>query len=64
MAQRQQKNARSIPTLPPPRAMVNLHAAGLEVGADTHDGAVPPRDEPHPGRGFGACTADWEALAE
>jgi len=63
MAQRQQQTARSQTALPPPLAAVNLHAAGIDLGADGPFVAVPPRDDPQPGRGFGACTADLEALA-
>ncbi len=64
MAQRKQKKSQSKSSLPPPLATVNLHAAGIDVGADTHDVAVPPPDDPQPVRCFGACTADLEALAD
>jgi hypothetical protein len=64
MAQRKQKKSQSKSSLPPQLATVNLHAAGIDVGADTHDVAVPPPDDPQPVRGFGACTADLEALAD
>jgi transposase len=50
--------------LPPQFAAVNLHAAGIDVGAASHDVAMPPSDDSHPGRCFGACTADLEALAD
>jgi hypothetical protein len=56
--------AKSAPAWPPPLAAVNLHAAGLDSGAASHDGAVPPSDESSPVRGVGACTADLAALAD
>jgi transposase len=43
---------------------VNLHAAGIDVGAEEHWAAVPPCDDPQPVRRFGANTADLEALAD
>jgi hypothetical protein len=49
---------RSQPALPPPLAAVNLHAAGINVGAEAHDVAVPPSDDPQPVRRFGASTVD------
>jgi transposase len=52
------------PPLPPQLAAVNLHAAGLDIGAEAHDVAVPPSDDPPPVRGVGAYTADLEALAD
>jgi transposase len=58
------RSAKSAPALPPQLAAVNLHAAGIDVGAESHDVAVPPRDECDPVRCFGACTADLEALAD
>lgn len=64
MAQRQPKQARSKSALPPQRPAVNLHAAGIDVGAEAHDVAVPPRDDPHPVHPFGAYTVDLEALAD
>jgi hypothetical protein len=50
--------------LPPHLAAVNRHAAGIDIGAEAHDVAVPPSDDPQPGRAFGAYTADLEALAD
>jgi hypothetical protein len=41
---------------PPQRAAVNLHAAGIDVGAEAHYVAVPPSDDPQPVRCFGAYT--------
>jgi transposase len=45
-------------------AAVNLHAAGIDVGAEAPYVAVPPSDEAQPVRRFGAYTVDWEALAD
>lgn len=58
------RSAQSAQALPPPLAAVNLHAAGIDVGADSHYVAVPPSDDSSPGRGVGACTVDLEALAD
>src|SRR6266545_4425035 len=55
--------AHPAPALPPQLAAANLHAAGIDVGAEAHFVAVPPSDDPQPVRGFGAFTADLEALA-
>ena len=63
-AQRKPKSSRSKPTLPPQLAAVNLHAAGIDIGAEAHWVAVPPSDDLQPVRCFGACTADLEALAD
>jgi hypothetical protein len=52
-ARRQRPHPRSQAALPPQRAAVTLHAVGIDVGAEAHDVAVPPRAEP-PGRGVGA----------
>ena len=64
MTQRKQNRSPSKPTLPPPLAAVNLHAAGIDSGAEAHWVAVPPSDDPQAVRSFGACTADLEALAD
>jgi len=64
MAQRKQKTSQSTPPLPPQLAAVNLHAAGIDIGAEGHFVAVPPSDDPQPVRGFGAYTGDLEALAD
>jgi hypothetical protein len=58
MAQRKPKLVRSQSALPPQRAAVNLHAAGIDVGAEAHDVAVPPSDDPQPVRCVGAYTVD------
>lgn len=64
MAQRTRKTPPSTPPLPPQLAAANLHAAGIDIGAERHFVAVPPSDDPQPVRGFGAYTADLEALAD
>ena len=64
MAQRKPKSSRSKPTLPPQLAAVHLPAAGIDIGAEAHWVAVPPRDALQPVRCCGACTADLEALAD
>ena len=64
MARRQPQHPRSQSALPPQLAAVNLHAAGIDVGAETHYVAVPPSDDVQPVRRFGADTVDLEALAD
>jgi transposase len=64
MAHRKKQQPRSQSALPPQLAAVNLHAAGIDVGAEAHDVAVPPSDDPQPVRRFGAYTVDWESLAD
>jgi len=44
--------------------LVNLHAAGIDIGATEHWVAVPSDSDSQPVRRFGACTADLEALAD
>jgi hypothetical protein len=61
MAPRKRKQARSKTPLPPQLAAANLHAAGIDVGAEAHYVAVPPSDDPQPVRCFAAYTADLEA---
>jgi hypothetical protein len=58
MARRTPQHPRSQPALSPQLAAVNVHAAGIDVGAETHDAAVPPSDEAQPVRRFGAYTID------
>jgi transposase len=53
-----------VPALPPQLAAANLHAAGIDIGAEAHFVAVPPSDDPQPVRGFGAYTADLNAIAD
>jgi transposase len=57
MARRKQQ-PHSKSALPPHLAAVNLHAAGIDVGAAAHFVAVPPRNDPQPVRCFGAYTID------
>jgi transposase len=64
MAHRRKLHPRSQPALPPQLAAVNLHAAGIDVGAEAHYVAVPPSDDPQPVRRFGAYTVDLESLAD
>jgi transposase len=64
MARRKPQHPRSQSALPPQLAAVNLHAAGIDVGAETHYVAVPPSDDVQPVRRFGAYTVDLEALAD
>ena len=63
-APRQRKKSAPADALPPQRATVNLHAAGVDVGAEEHWAAVPACDDAQPVRRFGANTADREALAD
>jgi transposase len=63
MAPRKPQAAQATPALPPQLAAVNLHAAGIAIGADAHCVAVPPSDDPQPVRSFGAYTAALEAVA-
>jgi hypothetical protein len=58
MAPRQKLQSRAQPALPPQLAAVNLHAAGIDIGAEAHAVAVPPSDDPQPVRGVGADTID------
>jgi transposase len=64
MARRKLQPPRAKTALPPQLAAVNLHAAGIDVGAEAHYVAVPPSDEPQPVRCFGASTVDLESLAD
>jgi len=58
------RTAAPVPAFPPPLAAANLHAAGIDIGAEAHFVAVPPSDDPQPVRGFGASTADLNAIAD
>ena len=58
MARRKPQHPRSQSALPPQLAAVNLHAAGIDVGAEAHSVAVPPSDDAQPVRRFGAYTVD------
>jgi len=46
-----------------PFEQMHLHAAGIEVGATEHWGAVPEDRDEDPVRRFGALTADLSVLA-
>jgi transposase len=59
MKQRQRKGK----GLPSQLAAVNLHAAGIYIGATEHWVAVPADSDSQPVHRFSACTADLEALA-
>jgi transposase len=63
-APRTPQQPRAQSALPPPRAAVNLQAAGLGVGAEAHDVAVPPGDDAQPVRRFGASTVACESSAD
>ncbi len=58
------RSKRKEKSLPPQLAAVNLHAAGIDIGATEHWVAVPPDSDTEPVRRCGACTADLEALAD
>jgi transposase len=64
MAPRKRKKSSVSDALPPQLATVNLHAAGIDVGAAEHWAAVPACDDSQPVRRFGANTADLDALAD
>ena len=64
MAPRKRKKSAPADALPPQLATVNLHAAGVDVGAEEHWAAVPACDDAHPVRRFGANTADLGVLAD
>ena len=58
MARRKPQHPRSQSALPPQLAAVHLPAAGIDVGAEVHDVAVPPSADAQPVRRFGAYTVD------
>ena len=64
MAPHKRKKSAPAAALPPQLAIVNLHAAGVDVGAEEHWAAVPACDDAPPVRRFGAGTAALEALAD
>lgn len=43
---------------------INLNAAGIDIGSDTHWVSVPPERDSHSVRRFGCFTADLYALAD
>ena len=47
-----------------PFAVIDPHAAGIDIGSAEHWVAVPPGCDPEPVRRFGTCTADLEAIAD
>jgi hypothetical protein len=63
-AQRRKRHPRSQPARPPPWAAGNLHAAGIDVGAEAHAVAGPPSDDPQSVRRGGASTVDVECWAD
>jgi hypothetical protein len=64
MPHRTPPQPRAPSALPPPRAAVTLPAAGIVVGAEAPDVAVPPRDEAQPVRRLGADPVDGAAWAD
>jgi hypothetical protein len=51
--------------LPKQLESINVHAAGVDIGAEMHFAAVPPREgEEEAVRSFGCFTADLHALAD
>jgi len=51
--------------LPKQLESINVHAAGIDIGAEMHFAAVPPREgEDEAVRSFGCFTADLHALAD
>jgi transposase len=61
--ERQHRKRRSSQAPAAPLKQINLHAAGIDVGADCHWVAVPPDRAEQPVQRFGAFTADLYALA-
>ncbi len=51
-------------SLPAQLQHINLHAAGIDIGATAHFVAVPPDSDPQPVRQFGTFTADLHRLAD
>jgi hypothetical protein len=58
MARRKKSHPRTPSALPPQLAAVNRHAAGIDVGAEAPEVAVPPSDDPQPVRRLGAYPVD------
>ncbi len=52
------------PTLPPSLQRINLNAAGVDVGAESHYVAVPEDRDDQPVREFAAFTADLYQMAD
>lgn len=64
MAPHTRKKSSGSDAFPPQLATVNLHAAGMDSGAEEHWAAVPACEDPQPVRRFGANTADLDAVAD
>ena len=64
MSKRPRLRSAAEEQLPSQLCAVNLHAAGIDVGACEHWVAVPQGAAPEPVRRFGGCTPDLEALAD
>jgi transposase len=47
-----------------PFAVIDPHAAGIDIGSAEHWVAVPPGRDPEPVRRFGSCAAGLEAIAD
>ncbi len=59
-----QRSQKPQPELPMELQQVNLHAAGIDIGATSHFVAVPSSGDPQPVREFGAFTRDLHQLAD
>ncbi len=59
-----QRSQKPQPELPTELQQVNLHAAGIDIGATSHFVAVPSSGDPQPVRDFGAFTRDLHQLAD
>jgi len=65
MAERMKYTQRKGKGLPKQLESINLHAAGIDIGGETHFAAVPPREgEDAAVRSFGCFTADLHELAD
>ena len=66
MPRRPKEPRASKPSLSLPAQLqhVNLHAAGIDIGATAHFVAVPPDADPQPVRQFGTFTADLHRIAD
>ena len=64
MPRRSKASLASKVSLPAQLQHVNLHAAGIDIGATAHFVAVPPGSDPQPVRQFGTFTADLHRLAD
>ena len=58
------RNIEAIKTLSETLPQVNLNAAGIDVGAESHYVAVPDDRAEHPVREFGAYTVDLHRLSD